>query len=407
MDLGADSAPAYHYLHFTLPDIREILGPNKQLHRLECYKEVTVKPNSLTLAEFYQRFPKADLHYHLLGGVRLDTMLYLAAKYQVDLPLQEAKSYYRAHQHESGIVKGGIEALTFLYQLMREPEDYFRVMVEVAEDAHACGVRYIETFWNPSDTPLPYRAVTDALVEAIDYVEREMNLTIRLIPSINREKSPEIAVEMVEEMLAYPHPYVLGIGIDYKEHNAPVEHFWKAYRLARQNNHRLTAHCSEFGLHWRNVETGLELIEVDRIDHGYTIIENPVLTEKYANQAIPFTVVPSNTYYFKQWPDHKDWQRNHPIRQMAKAGLNIIPCTDDWHIHDTNSTNCYRVMVEEFGFDLDSLRQMMLNSIEANWMPEQTKQRWIEEWSDEFDCLRQNLISEPEIAPAHLIQYRR
>ena len=361
----------------------------------------------ITLNQFYEQFPKADLHYHLLGGVRLETMLFLANKYGLELTEHEAKCYYRAHQHETGVVKGGIEALTFLYELMREPEDYFRVLIEVAEDAHVCGVRYIETFWNPSDTKLSYQAVTEALASAIEQVESEMGLIIRLIPSINREKSPETAVDMVEDMINFPHPYVLGIGIDYKEHNAPVEHFWKAYTLAKQHGYKLTAHCSEFGLHWRNVETGLELLNIDRIDHGYTIIDNPQLTGKYAEEGIPFTVIPSNTYYLKKWPEHSEWAEKHPIRAMAKAGINLIPCTDDWHIHNTTSANCYRVLVEDFGFDLTSLRHMMINSIQASWAPENVKQKWVKEWSLEFDHLRAELIEQPQISEKKLIQYRQ
>lgn len=365
-----------------------------------------MKTSSLTLDQFYHQFPKAELHYHLLGGVRLTTMLDLAEKYSVDLSEFEAKCFYRAYQRETGKVKGGIEALTFLYQLMQEPEDYSRVLFEVAEDAHACGVRYLETFWNPSDTPLSCPLVTQVLMNTIDRVEQEMGLIIRLIPSINREKSPETTVQMVQDMLSFPHPYVLGIGIDYKEHNAPVDHFWKAYRLARRHALRLTAHCSEFGLHWRNVEAGVELIRADRIDHGYTLTDNPQLLEKYARMGVPFTVVPSNTYYFKQWPDHQQWCRNHPIRTMAQAGLTIIPGTDDWHIHNTTSANCYRVMVEDFGFDLDSVRQMMLNNITASWMPEATKRKWIHQWSREFDELRHRLCEEPDIHPQHPIHYR-
>lgn len=362
---------------------------------------------SITLQQFYNKLPKADLHYHLLGGVRLNTMLFLANKYNNPLTEQEAKCYYRAHQHETGIVKGGIDALTFLYELMQEPEDYFQVLVEVAEDAHACGVRYIETFFNPNDTKIPYAEVLKALVSAIEYVEEKMGIIIRLIPSINREKSPEDAVEMVQMMISSPHPYVLGIGIDYREHNAPVENFWKAYKLAKDHNYKLTAHCSEFGLHWRNVETGIELLNVDRIDHGYTIINNKELTQKYANQGIPFTVVPSNTYYMKQWPDHDEWAQKHPIIEMAKAGLNIIPCSDDWHIHDTTTANCYRVMVEDFCFDLESLKQMMFNSIEASWIPKETKQKWLRDWSSDFDLLRKNLIELPSTPKEKTIRYRR
>ena len=70
---------------------------------------------SLTLSQFLKEIPKAELHYHLLGGVRLETMLDLAHKYGVPLTEKEAKSYYRAYAHENEVMKGGIAALNFLY----------------------------------------------------------------------------------------------------------------------------------------------------------------------------------------------------------------------------------------------------------------------------------------------------
>lgn len=362
---------------------------------------------SLSLDDFYQQIPKADIHYHLLGGVRLQTMCDFAKKYNVTLTDEDAKAYYRAYQQPGMKRKGGIDALTFLYQIMREPADYQRVILEVAEDAQHVGLRYIETFWNPSDTTLPYNQLNPVMIKSADLAEQLFGVIIRFIPSINREKAPEVAVEMVETLIQYPHPYVLGIGIDYRENNAPIEHFWKAYALAQSNGLRLTGHCSEFGLHWRNVETGIELINCERIDHGYTIIDNPELTKKYAAQGIPFTVIPSNTYYLKLWPDKNEWRTKHPIRAMAKAGLNIIPCTDDWHIHATNSANCYRVLVEEFGFDLDSLRIILMNTIDACWVNQTQKKQWKTLWLSEFDQLRDRLISEPIIEDDQRLRYQR
>lgn len=361
---------------------------------------------ALSLIQFINKMPKADIHYHLLGGVRMQTMIDLADRYDVVLSELDVKSYYRAYQQETGSTKGGIAALTLLYTLMRQPEDYARVLLEVAEDAHQCGVKYIETFWNPSDTELNYSDVNQALVMAIDQAKLQWDIVVRLIPSINREKSPEEAVTMVEAMIEHSHPYVLGIGIDYKEHNAPVEHFWKAYRLAQSHGYKLTAHCSEFGLHWRNVETGIELIGVDRIDHGYSIIDNPELMHKYAQKQIPFTVVPSNTYFLNQWPNPQDWSNNHPIKEMALAGLNIIPCTDDWHMHNTDTTNCYRIMVEEFGFDVLSLKTFMVNSLHASWLPPETITSLVKQWSQEFDKLYQQLNFTPLIPASQQIVYR-
>ena len=362
-------------------------------------------PPSLAWTDFLRRFPKVELHYHLLGGVRMETMLDLAHAAGVPLDVEEAKTYYRAHACPGRPMKGGIAALNFLYPLLRSPADLRRVALEVAEDAQATGIRYLETFWNPSDVTLGYAEATDALIDAFAEAERRWGLVTRIIPSINREKSPEEAVRMVEAVLAEPRPEVVGIGIDYKENDAPVEMFWKAYRLAGKHGLRLTAHCSEFGLHWRNVETGIDLIGVDRIDHGYSVIDNPELAARCAASRLPFTVVPSNTYFLRQWPDHEEWRRKHPIREMARLGLTLVPGTDDWHIHNTNGAECYRVLIEEFGFDLDGVRQMLCNGIEAAWVPAACKTRWKEAWCAEFDALRARLEAEPPLDPALHVPY--
>lgn len=361
---------------------------------------------SLTLPEFLRKMPKAELHYHLLGGVRIQTMLDLAHKYGITLSEKDAKSYYRAFAHENEVMKGGIAALNFLYPLLRETEDYERVAYEILEDAKNTGVRYVEFFWNPNDAPLPYKDVTLALAKVFEKAEEEWNISAFLIPSINREKSPEEAVEMVQWMIDFPHERVLGIGIDYREDNAAIEKFWKAYRLAKENGYRLTGHCSEFGLHWRNVETGLDLIGLERIDHGYTVTENKALMDKCAHEGIPFTVVPSNTFFLKKWTDHSEWQLNHPIRQMAKAGMVIIPATDDWHMHDTNGQKCYQVMIEDFGFDLDGIRQCIENGINAAWQPEAVKESWRQTWLTEFDSLRSQLSEEPTFTPEFHTDYK-
>lgn len=359
----------------------------------------------LTLENFLYQIPKAELHYHLLGGVRLTTMLDLARKYGVTLSEKEAKCYYRAFAHENKVMKGGIAALNFLYPLLRQITDYQRVAKEVLEDAKNTGVRYIEFFWNPSDAVPCYQDVTNSLAEIFEQAEISWGISAYLIPSINREKSPEEAVRMVEHVIASPNYRVLGIGIDYREDNAPIEQFWKSYYLAKQHGLRLTGHCSEFGLHWRNVETGLDLIGLERIDHGYTIVENPSLMQRCAIEGVPFTVVPSNTFFLKKWPDYQIWRKQHPIREMAKAGLTLIPATDDWHIHNTNSVKCYLSMIEDFGFDLNGIRQCIVNSINAAWQSEKQKQKWRYEWLKQFDMLRMQLIQEPSINAMHHINY--
>lgn len=91
---------------------------------------------------------------------------------------------------------------------------------------------------------------------------------------------------------------------------------------------------------------------------------------------------------------------------MAKAGMVIIPATDDWHMHNTDEQKCYQTMIEHFGFDLDGVRQCIENGINAAWQPEAVKERWRQTWLAEFDQLRAELIEESTFDPDFHTPYR-
>jgi adenine deaminase len=148
---------------------------------------------------------------------------------------------------------------------------------------------------------------------------------------------------MVEWMRAHRRDRIIGLGIDYRETDRPPELFWKAYRAAQQAGFRLTAHAGEFGCHWRNVETAIDLLGVERIDHGYTVLDNPALARRCAERGIVFTVVPTNSYYLRTLPPDR-WAQDHPIRRMPAAGLLVHPNTDDPPLHRIDPAGCWRMM---------------------------------------------------------------
>jgi adenosine deaminase len=183
---------------------------------------------------------------------------------------------------------------------------------------------------------------------------------------------------------------VIGLGMDYRENDRPPELFWKAYREARRAGLKTTAHAGEFGMPWTNVETCLELLGCDRIDHGYTIVDNPKLTRACAERGILFTVVPTNSYYLRTLPPRK-WAEDHPIRKMAALGLKIHPNTDDPPLHQVTPAGAWQLMFSHFGFSFDALRGFMLNGLDGAWIDAGTRRRWRREWTAEFDRLRVDL----------------
>jgi adenosine deaminase len=141
---------------------------------------------------------------------------------------------------------------------------------------------------------------------------------------------------------------------------------------------------------WNNVDTAIELLAVDRVDHGYTIVDNPALLQRCIERDMIFTVVPTNSYYLRTLTPER-WALDHPIRQMVAAGLRVHPNTDDPTLHLVTPTGAWLMMLQ-FGLDVDALRDCMLNGLDAAWIGEDLRHRWRIEWSARFDALRSRLV---------------
>ena len=349
-------------------------------------------PNSpLSLEQFVRAIPKVELHCHLFGTVRQDTFRALAAKMNNIVTPEEIDAFYTRGEKPVGVLRV-LRALDA--HLIVAPADLYCLTYEYLEDAHGHGVRYAEFFWNPTGTVrvsgIRYEAAQDAIVAAIRDARRDFGVIGRLIPSIDREAPPEEAVQMVEWMKEFRAPEVIGIGIDYRENDRPPELFLQAYRAAREAGFKCTAHAGEFGMPWMNVATAVDTLKVDRVDHGYTIVDNPELARQYAERGLVFTVVPTNSYYLRTLAPER-WALDHPIRAMAKLGLKLHPNTDDPTLHHVTPTGAW-LMMREFGFGIDDMRAFMLNGLDGAWIDEATRQAWRAEFSATFDALRARLV---------------
>ena len=339
------------------------------------------------LKALLRRIPKVEIHCHLLGTIRKQTMKDIAARNGARTTADEIERFYVRGEKPVGVLHIFRELEGHILQ---SPEDLRQITYEYLEDVAVHTVRHAEIFWNPTGTlrhtDLSYRDLQAAILGGMGEAGRDFGISSGLIPSIDREASHEEAVEMVRSMIDHREPGVLGIGIDYNEVDRPPEMFAEAYALAVSAGFKATAHAGEFGTPWNNVATALDLLRVDRIDHGYTLLDNLELTARCADEEIVITVVPTNSYYLRTL-DPGEWAEKHPIRHMAKAGLRIHPNTDDPSFHLTDPTTCWHSMVENFGYSLGDLREFMLNGLAGAWVDDATRTHWRREWSVEFDRL--------------------
>ena len=336
---------------------------------------------------FLKSLPKVELHCHLLGSVRQETFEALVLRAGGVLSAQEVQDFYTRGEKPVGVLRV-LRALES--SLLRSPDDFYRLALEYLQDASAHTVRYAEFFWNPTGTAdvpgLSYAQVLPALRRAIADAAQQFGIVGRLIPAIDREASPRAAQEMVEWVCAHRCDEVPGIGMDYRENDRPPELFQEAYALARKAGLKTTAHAGEFGMPWNNVQTAIEVLRVDRVDHGYTIVDNLALVERARNLGLVFTVVPTNSYYLRTLPPER-WAQDHPIRKMRELGLKLHPNTDDPTLHHVNPTQAWRMMVEHFDCTLQDVESFMHNGLDAAWIDASTRQLWRRQWSAEFSAL--------------------
>jgi len=343
------------------------------------------------IEKFVQAMPKVELHCHLFGTVRRATFTDLVRRTQAPrAPISddEIVAFYTRGDKPVGVLRV-LRALDA--QLIRQPDDLYRLTLEYLHDASLHAVRYAEFFWNPTgtarDSGIPYPLALGAIVRAIHDAESAFGIVGRLVPSIDREASPAEALEMVRWVVASRCDEVVGIGIDYREVDRPPELFAEAYALARRRGLKTTAHAGEFGMPWTNVKTAVELLQVDRIDHGYTVVDAPGFAAVCAERGIVFTVVPTNSYYLRTLAPER-WALDHPIRRMPGLGLKVHPNTDDPTLHHVTPTGAWLKMVNDLGFSIDDLRGFMLNGLDGAWIDAGTRTRWRRDWATEFDTLR-------------------
>ena len=161
-------------------------------------------------------------------------------------------------------------------------------------------------------------------------------------------------------------------------------------RAAKAAGLKTTCHAGEFGMHWHNVRTAVQVLGCDRIDHGYTVVDEPqasaALLSECAEKGVVFTVVPTNSYYLRTLTNDR-WAKDHPIRRMPGLGIRIHPNTDDPTLHHVTPSGAWQMMANDFGFGLPDLRQFTENGLDAAWIDDSTCRAWKAEHLAEFDAL--------------------
>ena len=337
----------------------------------------------MEIEQFVKSLPKAELHLHLEGAVAAPTAIELAKKHGLALgDFEDASKIF-----EFADLGEFLRAYDVICRSIVDAGDFHRVTYEMLARCAASGARYVEFFFSPQphlDNGVAYATMLDGITAAMRDAARDMKIQSRLVPAINRERGPVVAMKFLDFVLSDRREEVIGIGLDYDEVGNPPAQFADVYRRAKNAGLHATAHAAENGPS-ENVSASLDLLGCERIDHGYHVVDDPALVAACRERGIIFTVCPTTTTHTTTFRDLSSLE--HAIRRMSDAGLNLVINTDDPALFRTDLAKEYLLASQKLGFTPRKLGEIALNGLRGSWLDDVTKRRLISEWGAEIDRL--------------------
>ena len=245
----------------------------------------------MNLSQFIQHLPKAELHLHIEGTLEPELMLELAARNNVLLTFRspaEARDSYRFSNLDQFL-----EVYYRSMSVLRTENDFRDLTCAYLERAASQGVCHAEIFFDPqahTGRGVEFEGVVNGICNGLREGEAKYGITSRLIMCFLRHLDEEDA--MATPKFAMPFlDLIHGVGLDSAEAGNPPNKFARVFAKAKSEGLRCVAHAGEEGPA-DYIREAVDTLGVERIDHGCTVLDDPCLTEKLAERAIPFTVCP-------------------------------------------------------------------------------------------------------------------
>ncbi|MGI8545877.1 MAG: adenosine deaminase [Gemmatimonadaceae bacterium] len=319
-------------------------------------------------ADQLRGMPKIELHCHLDGSMRPETMLELAMEQNVTLPRsnpEELRAYMRADNVSS--LEDYLDRFEATISVLQTPDALERAAYELVHDVSADGVRYIEVRNAPrlnTRTGLTEDEVMDATMRGLARAESESGTVARFICCSLRQWSPEVSVETAELAVRYMDRGVVGFDIAGGEAGNPAGAHAAAFLYAREHFLGVTCHAGE-GDGAGSIEQALFLCGAYRIGHGVRAGENPQLLSFLRDRQIPLELCPTSnvqTHAVESFAEH-------PVKRYLDYGVNVTLNTDNRLISGITLTSEFARLIRDLGFTTDDLARCVMNGCNAAFLP--------------------------------------
>ena len=319
-------------------------------------------------AAFIAALPKAELHLHIEGSLEPELMFELAQRNHVAIPfgsVEEVRAAYAFSNLQ--------DFLDIYYQgmgVLHTEQDFTDLTAAYCERANADNVRHIEIFFDPQGHTargVAFGTVVTGITRALDDAAASYGMTSRLILCFLRHLSEAEAEATLDAALPWLHR-IDGVGLDSSEVGHPPSKFERVFARARAIGLRIVAHAGEEGPP-EYVHEALDLLKVDRIDHGNRSLEDPALVGRLTAEGMTLTVCPLSNLKLCVVGDIAD----HPLRTMLDAGLKVTVNSDDPSYFGGYVNANYQAVADALDLSKDELLTLARNSFTGSFLDDADK----------------------------------
>lgn len=326
--------------------------------------------------------PKIELHRHLEGSVRLDTLVDIAREYDIEMPeydVEMLRPFVQMMPDETRNSQHFLAKFLTLRQFFRSPEVIRRVTREAVADAAADNIKYLELRFTPRALSNILNCTFEAVIEWVcteaAAAAADHNIQVRLILSMNRHESVEIGERVLEAALAFRTCGVVAIDLAGNEQDFPAEPFQKVFEKAKTNGLGITIHAGEWAAS-SNVRAAVEMLHASRIGHGVRSIEDAALCDWLAERNIALEVCPTSNVHSGVVAD---WSQ-HPLPGLYQRGILTTINTDDPLVSNITLGDELIRAAEHLSFSFVDIKQHMLNAARVAFLAPEAQAELVQQF---------------------------
>ena len=325
------------------------------------------------MKELIAKLPKAELHLHIEGTLEPELMFKLAQKNNITIPYKSIEEVKKAYNFTS------LQSFLDIYyagaNVLIAASDFFDLTWAYLLTCKAQNVCHVEIFFDPqthTKRGISFKTIVEGITQALEKAESELGISSFLILCFLRHLSEAEAFETLKESLPFKEK-ILGVGLDSSEVGHPPSKLQKVFEAAAKEGYKIVAHAGEEG-DSSYIWEAINLLHVNRIDHGIRCDEDAKLVEFLIEKQIPLTVCPLSNVKLKAVKSMQE----HNILKLLRQGVLVTVNSDDPAYFGGYMNENYEAISEHLEVSKEELKTLAKNSFKASFLSEEQKRHFIE-----------------------------